>query len=376
MIEAYSKYLTERLQNNTYREDKNIISDEYINLSTNDYLGLSKHPEMIKTACQIAEKFGVGSGASRLLIPNTKIYQDLEQKIAEWKQKESALFFATGYQLNTTVLPSLLCSKTLKTKPIVFGDRLNHASLNNGILLSNASHIRYKNNDLEHLEWLLKKYNTAPAKFIVTESIFGMDGTLINIEKLISLAKNYKSFLYIDEAHASGVFGKSGNGVSDGFAKEIDCIIGTFSKGMGCQGAYVATSKTIRNYLYNHCAGTVYSTASNPIAIGLADKSIDLVKHMNLEREKLIKEAEILKKYFAKLGYKITGANTHIFSIILGTPRLANDLANKLLNEKILVSAIRYPSVPLHTDRIRISLNINIILSDILSLKILKVTNI
>ncbi len=360
----YLEFITNRKKDGIYRENKNNIKIPIIDFTHNDYLGLSEHKEMIQTAIKYAKEFGVGSRSSRLLLNKNDIFKDLENIISEWKETQSAMFFSTGYQLNTTVLPSLLSEKVLGTKPIVFSDKLNHASIYNGILLSNATEIRYNNTDLDHLEWWLKKYNKIEHKFIVTESIFGMDGTICDIEKLINLSKKYNAFTYIDEAHASGVYGKNGSGLSSGFSKEIDCIVGTFSKGMGCQGGYVATSKNIYDYLFNNCSGFVYSTAPSPILVGLAIKSIELCKNLNKEREELIQNTQKFKKQFIK--YQLTGDDkSHIFTIILKNIEDSNSFANDMLNKGILVSVIRYPTVPKNTNRVKFAFNLNINLEKI-----------
>ena len=266
------------------------------------------------------------------------------------------MFFSSGYQLNSSVIPSLLCEKTLGSKPIVFADKLNHSSINNGVLLSGAKQVRYSNCDLDMLEFWLKKYDSVVEKFIITESIFGMDGTIVDIEKLVNLAKKYKAFLYIDEAHSTGVYGKNGSGLCCDFDREIDCIIGTFSKGMGCQGGYIAVNNIIYNYLFNHCNGFVYSTAPSPILAGLANKSIDLASQMHAERISLIENCQKFKQQFK--NYKLTGnEKSHIFSIILGSPEKCDDFAKQMLKNNILVSVIKYPTVPKNTDRIRIAIN-------------------
>ncbi len=355
MIDKYLEFIDKRKANNIYRQNKQKIATK-IDLTTNDYLGLSRHPEMIKTAQEYAIKYGVGAGSSRLLLNNNDIYKDLEDKIANWKGTKKAMFFSSGYQLNSSVIPSLLCEKTLDSKPIVFADKLNHSSINNGVLLSGSKQVRYSNCDLDMLEFWLKKYDSVVEKFIITESIFGMDGTIVDIHRLVNLAKKYKAFLYIDEAHSTGVYGKNGNGLCGEFSGEIDCIIGTFSKGMGCQGGYIAVNNIIYDYLFNHCSGFVYSTAPSPILVGLANKSIDLVSKMDTERISLIENCQKFKQQFKK--YQLTGdEKSHIFSIILGTPQKCDDFAKQMIKNDILVSAIKYPTVPKNTDRIRIAIN-------------------
>lgn len=338
------------------------FASNFIDVSHNDYLCLSKNKEILDAAFLNAELYGLGSRSSRLLMNDSRnIYIELEKKIAEWKGFESAIFFATGYQLNSTILPAILDQKVIKSRAIVFGDKANHSSINNGILSSGSRYIRYKNTDMDHLSFLLKAHLESDSpKFVVTESIFGMDGTVIDVERIVKLCKEHKAFLYIDEAHATGLFGKNGSGLVSDFATDIDCVMGTFSKAMGCQGGYIACSNVLHEYLINSCHGFIYSTAPSPILVGACSKAIDIVSGMENERVYIQDVSRYIRERFAEIGVDVDRNKSHIVTIVIGDPKKCAQIAEKLKQKGILVSCVRYPTVPKGTDRLRIAINLSI----------------
>jgi len=366
----YQKFLNSLENKLRLRELSDIYSSkaDYINFSTNDYLGFSNSKELKQAMFDAAEKYGVGSTGSRLLSGNSKLYKEFEELIAKDKKTEKAIIFNSGFQANISVLSSLMDENILGTKAICFFDKYNHSSLYQGAFLSGAELKRYRHNDIEHLAALLLEYqDDERPKFIVTETIFGMDGDIASLKEIVNLAKQYGAFLYLDEAHATGIIGEDGYGLSTILDLEnLEYVImGSFSKALGVCGAYIACSKTIRDYLVNKAAGFIYSTSLSPAIIGAAFKAWDKVRDLNEAREHLFIEANKLRSHLRKLGFNTGFSKTHIIPIILENEEKTLDLQEYLFNKKIIVSAIRPPTVPSFTSRIRIALSLSHSASDI-----------
>lgn len=336
-----------------------LSSSVIADFSHNDYLGLSRHPLLIRRAQDYAALYGVGAKSSRILKREQDIYLALEQKIARSKKTDCALIFNSGYQANATVLSALLDKSVLGAEPLVFTDRLNHASLHHGIHLAGVHQIRYRHLDMDHLETLLKKNQNQPnPKFIVTESVFGMDGDVVDLGGLTQLAAQYGAFLYVDEAHATGMLGEGGYGMTSAHASGIHLSMGTFSKAVGASGAYVACSEGIRNYLVNRCSGFIYSTAPSPMIIGAVDAAWDLLPTLDRQRQSIMDHAEDVRRDLATLGLETFGSTTHIVPILLKTSEACLVAQQKLREQGVLVSAIRPPTVPPHTARLRLGIGI------------------
>lgn len=371
MYKFYEQYLTTLRNNHKYRKlyvARQESEFKLLDFSTNDYLNLSKNKELITQAIENANLYGVGATGSRLLSGNNKLFEEFEAQIAKDKNSEASLIFNSGFQANLSVLSCLLDEKILKNKPIVFFDKLNHASLYNAVFLSKAELIRYKHNDSEHLESLLKKYEkTTNPKFIVSETVFGMDGDIAPLEQLSNLAREYKTFLYLDEAHATGIFGKNGYGL----ATNLDLtninylIMGTFSKAIGGSGGYVASSGIICDFILNKAPGFIYSTAPPPMVVGAAFAAWKMLKNLTSEREYLLNLAENLRAKLIANNFDIGTSNTHIIPIIIGDEAKTMDLQQKLHKKNIVVSCIRPPTVPPNSSRLRIALNLKHKIEDI-----------
>ena len=328
--------------------------------SHNDYLGLSRHPLLIQRAQEYGELYGVGAKSSRILQRDQEIYLALEQKISRTKKTKCALIFNSGYQANATVLSSLLDKSVLRSEPLVFADRLNHASLHHGIRLAGVRQIRYRHLDMNHLETLLKTHHSqSNPKYIVTESVFGMDGDVTDLAVLTQLASQYGAFLYVDDAHATGMLGEGGYGMTSAYVSGIHLSMGTFSKAVGASGAYVACSEGIRNYLVNRCSGFIYSTAPSPMVIGAVDAAWDLLPTLDAQRESIMDHAEYVRRDLLTLGLETFGSTTHIVPILLKTSEACLVAQQKLREQGILVSAIRPPTVPAHTARLRLGIGID-----------------
>ncbi len=328
-----------------------IVADKtYLNFSSNDYLGLSKHPLSVKRANEYAEKYGAGAGASRLVTGNLDLFKTIEDKIAHFKKKEAALVMVSGFQTNASVLPAVFDKKILRQDALVFSDKLNHASMHVGCNAAGVSQIRYRHNDMAHLAELLEKHkNDNAPKFILTESVFSMDGDIAPLDKIYELAKAYDCFTIIDEAHATGVLGENGSGLAHG----ADLVIGTFSKAFGAFGAYVACSKILKNYLVNKCSGLIYATALPPATLGSINAALDLVPAMDKERAYLQNMAQTVRNEIQNLHFDCGESMTQIVPLIIRSAKNTILVSDMLKENKIWASAIRPPTVPANGARIR-----------------------
>ncbi|MEO5333908.1 MAG: 8-amino-7-oxononanoate synthase [Magnetococcus sp. YQC-5] len=366
---AYTEFLVQRQQVGQLRQlhatgptrhgETRKNQRSLLNFSSNNYLGLANHPALIQRAMEWTAEWGTGSTASRLVCGNLELFEQVETRLALGKKTAAALVFNSGFQANATILSALLDHATLKKTPLLYCDRLNHASLHYGGRASGVKEIRYRHNDLNHLESLLKQQeHLAVPRFIVTESVFSMDGDQIDLEGLIALKHRFGAFLYLDEAHATGVLGPDGFGLGSARAGEVDLIMGTFSKGLGGFGAYAACSREVRDYLVNHCAGLIYSTALPPGVLGAMDAALSLLPTLGQTRVRLLANADVVRQGFQVMGLHTGTSSTQIIPVILGTEAGAMTLSRRLEEEEeILAMAIRPPAVPHGTARLRVSLS-------------------
>lgn len=322
-----------------------------VDVSSNDYLGLSRHPELIARACAWAQRHGAGSRASRLVTGTSAELLALEAKLARFKGTEAALIFATGFQLNSSVLPALL---ELGEHPLVFTDRLNHASLHAG--LRGVKQIRFRHNDLAHLEELLVA-NPGDYRLIVTESVFSMDGDIADVPALAALAGKHDAHLYLDEAHATGVLGPQGRGLAAFAPGRVPVVMGTLGKALGSAGAYVAGSRALIDWLVNRCAGFIYSTAPAPAALGAIDAALELVPQLDAERARLAAMGDALRAALQSQGIDTLASSTQIVPAVIGPEAAALAAAQRLRQQGVLAVAIRPPTVPPGSARLRFSLS-------------------
>jgi 8-amino-7-oxononanoate synthase len=326
-----------------------------LNVSSNDYLGLSRHPVLAQRAAEWGRAYGVGAGASRLISGTLTAHMRVEAKIAAAKKTEAALLFASGWQANASVLASLL---RFGKPALVFCDWLNHASLHHACRAAGVAQIRYRHNDMAHLAELLAAHEGAAGKrFIVTESVFSMDGDQADLAALRDLANRHDAFLYLDEAHATGVLGPDGMGLSGTLPGAADLAMGTFSKALGGFGAYVAGSKPLCDWLVNRASGFIHTTALPPTVLGAIDAALDLVPGMDAERRLLQSHADRLRAALRDLGIDCGPSSTQIVPAIVGDEASALALAARLRVEGILAVAIRPPTVPAGTSRLRLALS-------------------
>ena len=263
-----------------------------VNFASNDYLGLSQHPALIEAACADTESYGAGVAASRLVTGEHPAFAALEARIADAKNQTAALVMASGYQTNLTAVAAL-ADKEVAGRPVtILADRLAHHSLLQGALLSGARLMRFQHNDCDHLESLLRaRSGKGDFCLIVTESVFGMDGDLADLARLGALAREFDALLYVDEAHATGVFGARGFGLCEDFSEGVDVAMGTFGKALGGFGSYLACAPEVGNFLIQRCGGLVYSTGLPPAALGAIDAALTLVPEMAAERQNLLAQA-------------------------------------------------------------------------------------
>jgi 8-amino-7-oxononanoate synthase len=329
-----------------------------LNFSSNNYLGLSFHPGVIQRSREYLERYGVGSTASRLVCGNSALQGAIEAKLARAKGSETALLFQSGFQANLSVLGALFDRHVLGTTPLVFSDRLNHASLHAGCAQAGVRQLRYPHNDLNALETLLKKHeNSVAPRFIVTESVFSMDGDIVDIEALAYLAQKYGATLFLDEAHATGVLGERGFGLAPQIGGRAPWIsLGTCSKALGGSGAYVACSKTIRDFLVNRASGLIYSTALPPPVLGAIDAAIDHVPSLEEERKRLLGLSSVLRERLRASGFEVLGGGTPIVPVVVCENSRAMSLSDKLIDSGMFGIAIRPPTVPEGMARLRLSL--------------------
>jgi 8-amino-7-oxononanoate synthase len=329
---------------------------ELINFASNDYLGLSRHPELIARTREWTERLGAGSGASRLVTGTLEAHAAVEAKIAAAKGQEAALIFASGWQANAGVIPAVLAAG--EGEAMVFTDKLVHASFHAGCAAAGVRQIRYRHNDLDHLESLLAaRDGQFGRRYILAESVFSMDGDRADVAALARLAEDYGAFLYLDEAHATGVLGPHGMGLSGLAPEGVDLIMGTFSKAMGGFGAYVAGSRALCDYLINTCGAFIYTTAPPPSVLGAIDAALDLVPTMDAEREALIETSGRLRAALVELGLSTGESSTQIIPAIVGDAENALALSAELEAAGLLVPAIRPPTVPNGTSRLRFALS-------------------
>jgi 8-amino-7-oxononanoate synthase len=331
---------------------------ELVDFSSNDYLGLSSHPLLIERAAAYGRDWGVGARASRLVCGTLALHEAIEAKIAAMKGTEAALILTSGYQANATIIPALCHPDLLGREALVFTDELIHNSLIAGCRAAGVRPIRFRHNDLGHLEELLREASPRQAaRFIVTESVFSMDGDRADVAALARMADDFGAFLYLDEAHATGVLGPHGSGLSDAAAGRVPLIMGTFSKALGSLGAYVACSRPLRDYLVNRCDGFVYSTALPPPVLGAIDAALDLIPDLDIERAKLAAAGERVRAGFRAAGIDTGKSTTQIIPALIGGEAATLRLSRALEDAGLLGIAIRPPTVPEGTSRIRFALS-------------------
>lgn len=327
---------------------------------SNDYLGMSQHPKVIKAMQEAIQLYGAGSGGSRNIGGTHNYFQQLESSIADWHQKENALVFPTGYSSNDATLQCLL---RLFPECIVFSDELNHASIINGIRSTTVERAIFKHNDIDHLESLLSKEPYERPKIIIFESIYSMDGDIAPIEHIAKLAKKYNALTYLDEVHAIGMYGHRGAGIASelNVAHEIDIIQGTMAKAIGIIGGYIAASATIIDAIRSFAPGFIFTTSLPPSVVAACYTSIEHLKNSSYERDLLHNKTIQLRKRLDKAKIPIMKqSQTHILPVLVGNAFKCKAAGQRLLEEhQIYLQPINSPTVPIGTERFRINITPN-----------------
>lgn len=328
-----------------------------LNLASNDYLGLCSDVRVVRAACQAIEEWGVGGGSARLLAGHRAVHDRLEQLLAEFKGSEAALVFSSGYAAGVGLISGLAGPRDQ-----VFADVLNHACLNDGARLSGATFRYYRHRDMEQLEKLLRSRAPSPRarRFIVTDAIFSMDGTIAPLLHLVELADRYDATLIVDDAHGTGVVGPRGRGTAHllGVAGKIDVQMVTLSKALGSQGGAVVGSQLLIDYLLHRARPFVYSTALAPALAAAALTALQIVQSEEGEQRRHQQQANVLYVVEAlrQKGYLVTHeAPAPMLAVIVGTPQRALYLSELLKSKGIYAPAIRPPTVPEGTSRLRLS---------------------
>lgn len=321
-------------------------------LASNNYLGLTEHPAVKEAAVQAVLDWGTGAGGSRLISGNYRLYQELERKIADFKKAEEAVVFSSGYLANLGTI-SALAGKG----DVILSDELNHASIIDGCRLSRADVLIYRHKDPGHLEKLLREAQNYRHRLIVTDGVFSMDGDLAPLPEIVALAEKYRAYLMVDDAHATGVFGRRGAGTAEHFGLEgrVEVQMGTLSKALASAGGYVAGKKHLIDYLRNRARTFIFNTGLPPAAVGAALAALEVVQDEPEIRARLWENAGFLRAGLIRLGYRVLSTESPIIPVLVGEELKTVTLAGLLLKKGVFVSGIRPPTVPPGTSRLRVT---------------------
>lgn len=353
--------LRRRLRGVSGAQGRKIILDgkDVLNFCSNNYLGLADDPRLREAAVGCIQKEGVGSGASRLICGNMAAHQELEETIARFKGAEGCLLFSTGYMANVGIISSVFGRGDM-----IFCDRLNHASIIDGIILSQAKFKRYPHNDMEALEEMLRTTTGFRRRGIITDSVFSMDGDIAPLDKIVELARKYDCLVMIDEAHALGVLGRNGRGAAEHFGVEdnVDIQMGTLSKAAGSFGAYCCGSKGLIDFLVNKARSFIYTTPMPPAVAASARRAVEIIRDEPALRRRLWANTDYFRNALNQAGFNTLESSrrepigrTPIIPIVTGEPGLALEFSRRLEENGIFAGAIRPPTVPAHTARLRLT---------------------
>jgi len=329
-----------------------IAGRRMILLSSNDYLGLATHPDVVQAAVRATQQYGTGSGASRLVCGTLPPHQQLESALASFKHTEAALVFGSGYVANMGIIPSLV-----QRRGLILIDRLCHGSLFDGCRLSGADVRVFRHRDSGHVESLLKRRRPTRSTLIVTDGLFSMDGDLAPLPDLAALAKRYDASLYVDDAHGTGVMGQTGGGTLEHFHLEsmVRFHMGTLGKSLGSSGAYAVGPRDLVDYLINTCRPFMLTTAPTPSSMAAAAAALAVVQREPDRRARLWSNRQRLYDGLQGSGFSLTETEGPILPILIGDPKKAVSFSGKLLAQGVFAPAIRPPTVPRSTSRIRVT---------------------
>jgi 8-amino-7-oxononanoate synthase len=319
-------------------------------LCSNNYLGLADHPRVREAAADAAMRWGVGAGASRLVSGTMTVHRRLEDRLAAFEGTEAALLFGSGYLANLGVVSALAGEGS-----VVFSDELNHASIIDGCRLARADTFVYQHADAEHLAWGLRNASGRSA-LIVTDSVFSMDGDVAPLEEIVALARRHRVRVVVDEAHGTGCLGPGGRGAvhEAGVEDEVDVVIGTLGKALGAYGAYAACDQAIAQLLLNTARPFIYSTAPAPPVAAGALAALELLADQPQRVERLQANAAALRDELAREGFDVSGSTTQIVPLVVGDAHQAMRMCELAIEDGVFAQAIRPPTVPVGTSRLRL----------------------
>jgi len=325
---------------------------EVLLLCSNNYLGLADHPAMKEAAIRATDVYGVGSGAARLVSGNMDLHRQLEERLAVFKGTEAALLFNNGYSANVGIISALV-----GRGDTIYSDRLNHASIIDGALLSRAKLLRYPHNDIDALRRLLQENRSGGRQLIVTDGVFSMDGDVANLREIAALKNEFGALLMVDDAHGTATLGAQGRGSAElcGVSSEVDVQMGTLGKGLGSFGAYVAGSAELIDYLCNRARSFIFSTSLPPAVLAASLAAIDLVSSPEgaALRARLATNTRVFSQALAAGGFDTLGSTTQIVPVLVGEAKKTMDFSSRLLDKGLFVQGIRPPTVPAGSCRLR-----------------------
>ncbi len=347
-------YRQRKILNGIQHPHTPINGQKMLNFCANDYLGLAAHPKVIEAMQLGAKKYGAGAGSAHLVNGHQSIHHQLEEALAVFCQRPRALLFSTGYMANIGVISALL-----SPKDYILQDRLNHASLIDGALLSRAKLIRYPH---QNTQYLAERLKTIPSgrKIIATDGVFSMDGDIAPLAELIHISQQYNAGLMIDDAHGFGVLGEQGRGITAGYSEaQVPILMGTLGKAFGTFGAFIAGSDELIETLIQKARSYIYTTAMPGAVAAATLVSLELAQTEDWRRDHLLTLIHSFKTEMKSLGLNLMPSNTPIQPVLMGSSQHATELSQKLFEQGILVTAIRPPTVPKNTARLRFTLSAN-----------------
>jgi len=333
-------------------QDTEVVVDgkHVLNLSSNNYLGLTTHPRLKAAMIEATEQWGAGSGAVRTIAGTMTVHEDLEHRLAEFKHTEASLVFQSGFTANLGVLQSLV-----KEGDVIISDELNHASIIDGIRLSKAERSIFKHRDMDDLERHLEKHRDKRVKLVVTDGVFSMDGDIAPLAAIVERAERFQALVMVDDAHASGVLGENGRGSVNHFGLDgrVDLQIGTLSKAMGVLGGYVAAAQAVRDFLIHRARPFLFSTSHPPGVAAACIAAIDVLKAEPERIERLWKNTARFKEGLKRIGFETGASETPITPVIVGKGSIAMEFSDRLFKLGVFAQGLGYPTVPEGRARIR-----------------------
>ncbi|MCH9007921.1 glycine C-acetyltransferase [candidate division KSB1 bacterium] len=322
-----------------------------LNMCANNYLGFANHPELKKAAQEAIEMYGVGPAAVRSIAGTMSLHNELEEKLAKFKNVEAAISFQSGFSANTATIPTLMTAED-----VIFSDELNHASIIDACRLTKAKTVRFKHCDADSLEERLKEFAVARRKLVVTDGVFSMDGDIAPLPELVEVASRYDAMVMVDDAHGEGVMGNGGRGIVDHFGLhgQVDIEIGTLSKAFGAVGGYVSGKQKIVDFLRQRARPFLFSSAATPADVAACIKAVDILTESGSLVEKLWDNSRYFQDKLKALGFDLGVTVTPITPVMIGDSNKAQAFSHSLFENGIFGMAISFPTVPKGKDRIRV----------------------